>query len=171
MGVRKQVSNILHSYLMHASPSSVPKILKMVSEQLKKPNNSVDHFYWSIVSCLGHVVRWVVKNDSSGSYGVFDGIVSEDEKDDFFSLICQLSQSHKMKALKQLEVQLSKMPSQKPKSSFADPLLTIVIPILEHFILPPTTTNHHAPQGNLTSTLAHISLQIYGKVTTHLTEK
>lgn len=78
MGVRKQVANILHSYLMHALPSSVPKILKMVSEQLKKPNNSVDHLYWSIVSCLGHVVRWVVKNDSSGSYGVFDGIVSED---------------------------------------------------------------------------------------------
>ena len=120
---------------------------------------------------MSHFIRWIVQHDPSENYDLFTGLVnlSEEEDSDIFYLFYSLKQADKMKALKMMQDGIRKYNGEiLNKIGFKYPsiLNAVIIPILEHLILPAVVVKgaQYNLEGNLSSTLSFISLEIYGEV-------
>ena len=110
---------------------------------------------------MSHFIRWIVQHDPSENYDLFTGLVnlSEEEDSDIFYLFYSLKQADKMKALKMMQDGIRKYNGEiLNKLGFKYPsiLNAVIIPILEHLILPAVVVKgaQYNLEGNLSSTLS-----------------
>ena len=83
-------------------------------------------------------------------------------------MLCSLSDSHKLKAIKGIQGVLSAIGEQgkveiaKSSQELPSPLHRILLPVLEYLILHPTeeNPNSNAPKSNLASSLSLVSLEL-----------
>lgn len=83
-------------------------------------------------------------------------------------MLCSLSDSHKLKAIKLIQVVLSAIGEEgkeeiaQSSQELPSPLHRILLPVLEYLVLHPTeeNPNSNAPKSNLASSLSLVALEL-----------